>query len=91
MATMHDAMVAEGIRQKFEALEPVLDERSRRQWAAAEAMAVGWGGVSMVALSTGLSRITISAGVRELQERSKPGQHRSQSGFVVREAEASRS
>ena len=73
MATMHDAMVAEGIRQKFEALEPVLDERSRRQWAAAEAMAVGWGGVSMVALSTGLSRITISAGVRELQERSKPG------------------
>jgi hypothetical protein len=70
---MHDAMIAEGIRQKFEALEPVLDERSRRQWAAAEAMAVGWGGVSMVALATGLSRITIGVGVRELQERSKAG------------------
>ena len=34
-------MVAEGIRRKFDALEPVLDERSRRQWAGAEAMAVG--------------------------------------------------
>ena len=69
---MHDAMVAEWIRQKFDALEPVLDERSRRQWAAAEAMAVGWGGVSMVALATGLSRITIGVGIRELQERSRP-------------------
>src|SRR5437660_2522040 len=55
---MRDAMVAEGIRRKFDALEPVLDERSRRQWAGAEAMAVGWGGVSVVALATGMSRTT---------------------------------
>jgi hypothetical protein len=26
-----DILIAEGIRRKFEALEPVLDERSRRQ------------------------------------------------------------
>ena len=70
---MHDAMIAEGIRRKFEALEPVLDERSRRQWAGAEAMAVGWGGVSVVALATGLSRTTIGVGVGELRERAKPG------------------
>ena len=70
---MHDAMIAEGIRRKFEALEPVLDERSRRQWAGAEAMAVGWGGVSVVALATGLSRTTIGVGVSELRERAKPG------------------
>ena len=65
-------MVTEGIRRKFEALEPVLDERSRRQWAGAEAMGLGWGGVSMVASATGLSRTTIGVGVRELRERAKP-------------------
>jgi hypothetical protein len=68
---MHDAMIAEGIRRKFVVLEPVLDERSRRQWAGAEAMAVGWGGICMVALATGLSRTTVGVGVRELQKRSK--------------------
>ena len=70
---MHDAMIAEGIRRKFEALKPVLDERSRRQWAGAEAMAVGWGGVSAVALATGLSRTTIGVGVSELRGRARPG------------------
>ena len=72
MLFMHDVMIAEGIRRKFEALEPVLDERSRRQWAGAEAMAVGWGGVSVVSLATGLSRTTVGLGVRELQVRSRP-------------------
>ncbi len=70
---MRDAIIAEGIRRKFEALGPVLDERSRRQWAGAEAMAVGWGGVSVVALATGMSRTTIGVGVGELRERAKPG------------------
>jgi hypothetical protein len=69
---MHDATVAEGIRRKYEVLEPVLDERARRQWAAAEAMGLGWGGVSLVASATGISRTTINAGVRELKDRTRP-------------------
>jgi hypothetical protein len=44
-----------------------LDERGRRQWAAAEARELGWGGVSIVARATGLSRTTITAGLRELE------------------------
>ncbi len=44
-----------------------MDERRRRQWAAAEARDAGWGGVSLVARATGLSRPTITAGLRELQ------------------------
>jgi hypothetical protein len=44
-----------------------MDERRRRQWAAAEARDVGWGGVSLVARATGLSRPTIIAGLRELR------------------------
>jgi hypothetical protein len=44
-----------------------LDERRRRQWAAAEAREVGYGGVSVVARATGLARSTIHAGLRDLR------------------------
>jgi hypothetical protein len=54
------------ISDKFAALEPVLDERARRLWAAAEAHAIGRGGISRVAEATGLSRITIRSGLSEL-------------------------
>jgi len=43
-----------------------MDERGRRQWAAVEARELGWGGVTTVAHATGLSRTTITAGLREL-------------------------
>jgi hypothetical protein len=66
---MHDANLLERIRQKFASLDPVMDERIRRQWAASEAMALGWGGVSLTAQATGLARNTITQGVRELKER----------------------
>jgi hypothetical protein len=46
-----------------------MDERMRRQWAAAEAAELGWGGVSAVAAATGLSRTTITAGLHELRQR----------------------
>jgi Rhodopirellula transposase DDE domain len=50
-------------------LSPVMDERMRRHWAATEAMALGWGGVSAVATATGLARNTVARGVRELTRR----------------------
>ncbi len=55
------------IRQKFELLQPVMTERMRRQWAASEALALPRGGTTLVAQATGMSRTTIWAGVRELQ------------------------
>jgi Rhodopirellula transposase DDE domain len=54
------------IKSKFESLRPVLDERLCRLWAAAEAKAIGRGGVVRVAAATGLSRRTIMAGLDEL-------------------------
>jgi len=66
---MHDAPELERIRRKFQSLDAVLDERSRRQWAAAEAQELGYGGVSRVAKATGLARDTIRAGLRELESR----------------------
>jgi len=68
---MHDATVGEGIRRKFSSLDPVMDERVRRQWAASEAMSLSWGGVSVVAKATGMSRTTIRVGLRELRAREK--------------------
>jgi hypothetical protein len=70
---MHDATVAEGIRRKFRSLGPVMDERVRRQWAAAEARLLAWGGVSVVAKATGMSRSTIHVGIKELVEREETG------------------
>jgi hypothetical protein len=66
---MHDATQAERIRRKYESLSPLLDERVRRQWAAAEAMSVGWGGLTLVAGATGLARNTIATGIGELEYR----------------------
>ena len=67
---MQDASTIKKIRGKFAALQGVMDERVRRQWAASEALALGWGGVSTVAAATGMSRNTIDAGIRELRLRS---------------------
>jgi hypothetical protein len=63
---MQDARHFGRIRRKYRLLNVELDERRRRQWAAAEARGLGWGGVSVVARATGLSRTTIAAGRREL-------------------------
>jgi hypothetical protein len=45
----------------------VLDERTRRLVAAAEAEAIGFGGVTAVAQASGLSRGTVIRGMAELK------------------------
>jgi len=52
---------------KLASLLPQLDERARRLVVAAEAMALPRGGVTAVHRSSGLSRTTITAGMRELR------------------------
>ncbi len=54
------------LAQVFVALGPVLDERTRRLVAAAEAQAVGRGGVTLVAEVTGIARSTLRRGLDEL-------------------------
>jgi hypothetical protein len=54
-----------------------MDERSRRLWAATEARAIGWGGVSQLSEAIGMARNTIAAGLRELRRRGRrPKLHR---------------
>jgi hypothetical protein len=64
------------VQQKFVALRPFMDERTCRVWAAAEAAALGRGGVVLVARATGLARSTLYEGQRELQEQQASGQPR---------------
>src|SRR5439155_754199 len=60
------------LKRKFRSAWPQLDERTRRIMAATEAVSLGYGGVSMVALACGLSRKAIGKGIREIQGGGKP-------------------
>jgi hypothetical protein len=55
------------LESQYAHLGPLLNERQRRLWAAATALALGRGGITRVATATGLSRMTVRAGIRELQ------------------------
>ncbi len=61
------------IKQRFDAIRLVLDERGRRLVAAAEAKALGRGGIAAGARATGVSRLVIRQGLRELESTETPG------------------
>ena len=58
----------EDIGLRFRSLSAFLDERMRRLVAAAESAAIGYGGVSVVARATGVSRRAITEGMKELSQ-----------------------
>jgi hypothetical protein len=57
----------EAIRGRWVRAAPLLDERSRRLFAANEALAQGYGGITAVAQATWLARSSINRGVQELR------------------------
>jgi len=56
------------IHVKFRALASRPDEHTRRVWAATEANSIGYGGISLVARATGISRRAILVGLHEIRE-----------------------
>lgn len=62
------------LAEKFERIRPHLNEAGLRLWAANEALALGYGGVSKVARATALSRTTIHAGIAELADADMVGE-----------------
>jgi hypothetical protein len=58
----------ESIRTRYEAIAPLLNERSRRVWAASEVLAAGRGGIAAVSQATGMARSTIGRGLAELRD-----------------------
>jgi hypothetical protein len=55
------------LAEKVARLWPHLDERARRLFAASEARQLGHGGISLVSRACGLSRVTITKGLQELE------------------------
>ena len=71
---MQDTTAIKHIEMVYKSLSPLMDERMRRQWAAAEAKSYGWGGIHAVKIATGISVNTIRKGLEELSEReANPG------------------
>jgi hypothetical protein len=64
----------ESVALRFRSLSSFLDERLRRLVAAAESAAVGYGGVSLVARATGVSRRAITEGLKELNQQKVSGE-----------------
>jgi hypothetical protein len=66
---MQDTTAIRQIEMMYKSLNPLMDERMKRQWAAAEAKSYGWGGIQAVRIATGISVNTIRKGLEELSER----------------------
>jgi hypothetical protein len=65
----------------FASIWPHLDEHARRLVAANKAVELGYGGISRVSRACGLSRVTLTKGVAELQDEPlAPGRMRRQGG-----------
>jgi hypothetical protein len=66
----------DSVKVRFKRMSGSLNERGRRLFAATEALAIGWGGVAIVARATGIAPSTIGAGkveVRAQEESGGPG------------------
>ena len=59
----------EQMREQYRLIRGALDERGRREWAASEAMALGYGGIALVHRASGIVPSTIGKGIKELRER----------------------
>lgn len=56
------------IKYRYDKLKPYLNEKVKRLVLAAEAKAIGWGGIEKVSRATGASNDTISKGIKELDD-----------------------
>src|ERR1035437_304163 len=68
---MRNQPAVEQIEAKYRSLSPLMDERMRRQWAAAESRAYGWGGVQAISGAIRMSPNTIRKGLAELTARER--------------------
>ena len=64
LRSMHDDGA---VGERYSRVAGSLDERGRRAVVGAEALALGWGGITAVARATGLARKTIARGMGEVR------------------------
>ena len=56
------------LRIRIKTMLPELNERQRRLFLATEAKAIGFGGITKVSRISGISRVTITNGINELED-----------------------
>lgn len=56
----------ETIKNRYTKIAPMLNEKTRRCWAAVDAEELGYGGIVAVSRATGLTPRTIRDGIKEL-------------------------
>lgn len=61
------ALPHQSIKNRYNRIESALTEKTRRLWAASEAMELGFGGVSAVSRATGIAQKTITKGIVEIE------------------------
>jgi len=65
---MRETAASKQIAQRYARVRESLNERARRLFVASEALAQGYGGISVVSRATGVARRTIGAGMTELRQ-----------------------
>lgn len=78
-------MTTEVILKKINKILPILNESQRRLYLASEAEAFGRGGVTAISKGTGVSRVTITNGMRELSEGAPASRQQKGGGRIRRE------
>jgi hypothetical protein len=56
------------LQSRIETLLPTLNEYQRRRFLSVEAQVIGYGGISLVSTLSGVSRQTLTEGVKELDD-----------------------
>jgi transposase len=65
--------------ERIKTMLPLLTERQKRIFLATEAKALGYGGISEISRLTGISRVTISQGIKEIGNEKSAGMNPSRS------------
>jgi transposase len=68
-------LTSEHLKQKYAFLSALLTERTRRAVFAADAISLGRGGISLVSSLSGVSRMTLHAGIKELKQKKIPDEN----------------
>jgi hypothetical protein len=69
METQQKENLINQVKQRYNLLAAHLSEKDKRLWAASEANAIGRGGDTIVCQATGISRVTIGKGKKELTDK----------------------
>jgi transposase len=58
------------LKNRIKTMLPILDEKQRRIFLATEAKSLGYGGISRISEISGVSRVTITQGIKEIESQS---------------------